>query len=114
MGMSRREVIELLQDNLRIEIAGTNADWHGQATKVKVSIKFADEVISTAEAPLRDLIAKEREIVELPEAQKDVHTEHCCSEHGCKYGKDNICSVSLGDKPQSFPCEFCDYERGDL
>lgn len=33
---------------------------------------------------------------------KDVHTEHCCAENGCKYG-DIDCPVWLGYKKQSFP-----------
>lgn len=36
---------------------------------------------------------------------KDVHTEHCCILHGCKYGED--CAVWLGYLEQSFPCESC-------
>ena len=43
---------------------------------------------------------------------KDVHTEHCCYRHGCKYGKDD-CPVEMGDKEQSFPCEQCDEEAAD-
>lgn len=39
--------------------------------------------------------------------KKDIHTEHCCSLHGCKYGEDAHCSVVSGSKPQSFPCEHC-------
>ena len=47
---------------------------------------------------------------------KDVHTEHCCENCGCKYGEDMpeispvddepiiMCSVVSGRKPQSFPC----------
>lgn len=35
--------------------------------------------------------------------QTDVHTEHCCKEHGCKYG-DAECTVTTGKKPQSFEC----------
>jgi len=42
-----------------------------------------------------------------PEADKDVHTEHCCHEHGCKYGAED-CSVENGTKQQSFPCPSCD------
>jgi hypothetical protein len=42
--------------------------------------------------------------------KKDVHTEHCCAEHGCKYGE-NACTVKSGDKKQSFPCEICDDEK---
>lgn len=56
---------------------------------------------------------------------KDVHTEHCCSRHGCKYGywdgkterdpkwsyrSDEICTVTSGKAPQSFPCEDCEYD----
>lgn len=41
--------------------------------------------------------------------ETDVHTEHCCSIHGCKYNDPN-CSVTTGKRPQSFPCESCDYE----
>lgn len=37
----------------------------------------------------------------------DVHTEHCCLQHGCKYGKDDTCTVVTGKAPQSFPCEDC-------
>jgi hypothetical protein len=37
----------------------------------------------------------------------DVHTEHCCIEHGCKYG-DEGCPVENLQKIQSFPCESCD------
>lgn len=35
------------------------------------------------------------------EFEKDVHTEHCCAIHGCKYG-DTYCPVWLGRKKQSF------------
>jgi hypothetical protein len=41
---------------------------------------------------------------------KDVHTEHCCSEHGCKYGDDD-CTVTTGKKKQSFPCMDCDRQQ---
>jgi hypothetical protein len=40
--------------------------------------------------------------------EKDVHTEHCCKAHGCKYGDGQLCPVESGAKPQSFPCEACD------
>lgn len=47
----------------------------------------------------------------LPESQKDVHTEHCCVIHGCKYG-DEDCPVATKKKPQSFVCESCDVYDG--
>lgn len=41
---------------------------------------------------------------------KDVHTEHCCKWHGCKYAYDELeekeCTVIQG-APQSYPCEYC-------
>ena len=45
---------------------------------------------------------------------KDVHTEHCCKWHGCKYSwglkeKEEECTVLQG-APQSFPCEQCSDE----
>lgn len=39
--------------------------------------------------------------------EKDVHTEHCCIRHWCKYGSPT-CPVTLGTKVQSHPCEFCE------
>lgn len=44
----------------------------------------------------------------IPPEDPDVHTEHCCQEHGCKYGDEN-CSVATGRKFQSYPCETCDF-----
>jgi len=41
-----------------------------------------------------------------PESEKDVHTEHCCEIHGCKYGHDN-CPVVNWRKKQSYACESC-------
>lgn len=43
-----------------------------------------------------------------PRFEKDVHTEHCCAIHGCKYGEDDYyCTVMQQKKPQSFPCPRC-------
>lgn len=38
--------------------------------------------------------------------KKDVHTEHCCALHGCKYDN-QACPVENGLAPQSYPCEQC-------
>jgi hypothetical protein len=38
---------------------------------------------------------------------KDVHTEHCCIAHGCKYGDDS-CTVTTGKLPQSYLCMDCE------
>jgi hypothetical protein len=38
---------------------------------------------------------------------KNVHTEHCCAVHGCKYG-DPDCPVETKVQKQSYACEGCD------
>ena len=43
----------------------------------------------------------------------DVHTEHCCKVHGCKYG-DADCTVVTGKKKQAYPCESCMYTAGSV
>lgn len=40
---------------------------------------------------------------------KNVHTEHCCILHGCKYGDDEACTVMKRLAPQSYLCETCNY-----
>ena len=44
---------------------------------------------------------------------KDVHTEHCCDKHGCKYGNDD-CTVTTGRARQSHRCEDCEYDGRDI
>lgn len=39
----------------------------------------------------------------------DVHTEHCCLRHGCKYN-DPECTVTTKKGRQSYLCETCDFE----
>lgn len=62
---------------------------------------------------LTDMLVK---AMKAADTDKDVHTEHCCTRHGCKYAFDgqNItgdpCTVKSGKKKQSFMCEYCDNE----
>ena len=46
-----------------------------------------------------------------PDSNRDVHTEHCCQLHGCKYGDQDSCPVASGRKRQSYPCEYCESDR---
>jgi hypothetical protein len=43
--------------------------------------------------------------------KKDVHTEHCCALHGCKYSWQrqliDECTVVSSEKPQSHMCYYC-------
>jgi hypothetical protein len=41
--------------------------------------------------------------------EKDVHTEHCCVLHGCKY-MDEDCPVKTRKKKQSYTCEDCELD----
>lgn len=43
---------------------------------------------------------------------KDVHTEHCCAKHGCKYCDKN-CTVVTGKLKQSYKSEDCWWEEDD-
>lgn len=45
----------------------------------------------------------------------DIHTQHCCARHGCKYGPLTRaeCTVESGEKPQSYMCEVCYDAIGD-
>ena len=45
---------------------------------------------------------------------KDVHTEHCCAIHGCKYHELKDCTVVTKGEPQSYPCEICDEVRSEI
>ena len=41
-------------------------------------------------------------------AIKDVHTEHCCIDCGCKYGENETCTVVRRIAPPSYPrCALC-------
>jgi len=48
----------------------------------------------------------ESKVVSVPDDTKDVHTEHCCKNCGCKYGDDRTggCSVRSEHRKQSFKC----------
>lgn len=45
-------------------------------------------------------------ILEIPSKERNVHTEHCCFTHGCKYGEQD-CPVANMKQLQSTPCEQC-------
>lgn len=64
---------------------------------VRLVNRYINEGISDS-PPVKD---------EKEEHYKDVHTEHCCVNCGCKYGEEDTCPVVQGWKKQSNPC------RGD-
>jgi hypothetical protein len=42
-----------------------------------------------------------------------VHTSHCCTPHGCKYGEAD-CPVVLGTHKQEYLCEECTDTTDDI
>lgn len=65
--------------------------------KLKLVTEERDNLLSAYQDAL-GLSPKYRE-----KYNKDVHTEHCCQNCGCKYGEKD-CTVVTGQKIQSFPC----------
>lgn len=47
-----------------------------------------------------------------PSENRCAHTEHCCVDHGCKYGHGN-CPVVTQLRRQSYTCEMCIPGRDD-
>jgi hypothetical protein len=56
-----------------------------------------------------DLWSLVGEVPETPESERNVHTEHCCIVHGCKYG-DHDCPVQTKKQQQSSECEACSWD----
>jgi len=69
-----------------------------------IQMEAADELLKVADEKKDALFV----VPEIDEEKKDVHTEHCCIYHGCKY-MDSSCPVYLGYKAQSYPCESCSF-----
>lgn len=86
--------------------AGTAEYTRGERTAARKVLERIAEINTQYRAAKQQ---KEAEPVEQPQ-ETDVHTEHCCSIHGCKYACGSSCTVESGAKKQSFPCEQCDDE----
>lgn len=77
---------------------------------MKPSIRAALDLKYKQERQMNELIGEliMEHIGSKPVDQRtDVHTEHCCVVHGCKYRDDN-CTVETEQLVQSYPCESCD------
>jgi len=58
------------------------------------------------------LLPNPQRITSIPQEKWGVHTNHCCFEHGCKYGDDE-CPVELGLTKQNYSCGDCDDSLGE-
>jgi hypothetical protein len=73
----------------------------------KLGVNWSDELDVLGKLSARTVTSP----FEFELGETDVHTEHCCVHHGCKYGKS--CKVEEGKQRQSFPCELCDEQERD-
>jgi hypothetical protein len=75
--------------------------------EIKINREVARKIIAALEAHGECPLTPAPVVEPLPEDQRDIHTEHCCRVHGCKYGALD-CSVELCLKPASFRQECCE------
>ena len=85
--------------------------WCGRLVKIKRDNTISSHKSSGCKCDGSGTRATD-EIKVAKAVEKDVHTEHCCVFHGCKYGHAD-CPVEKREKPQSYPCEYCSREGMD-
>jgi hypothetical protein len=95
----RQEFYRTHDGNITLSYFYSERRW--VVTFENVTWKFATTVAAVEQ--IKSILLKR--LSKRPRA--DVHTEHCCLEHGCKYG-DEDCSVTNYSQKQSFPCPECD------
>ena len=86
----------------------SSAKYHG-VDGIPEALAAQAQMIDTFGPSQVKLVRREITTVEV-EVLSDVHTEHCCALHGCKYGDDQECTVVMALKPQAYACEECAYD----
>jgi hypothetical protein len=86
----------------------TKKDWEKLA-KVLPNLHFYKTSIQPGDKRFYNLIHLWGDRSPEDEYNKDIHTEHCCVQHGCKY-LDVNCSVVSRTKTQSHLCDTCNLE----
>ncbi len=71
--------------------------------------KFQDNLIVQTNQLIKQLMELHCRNIPIDQVN-DVHTEHCCVIHGCKY-QDCYCTVATKQKVQSYLCESCQYDQ---
>lgn len=96
-------------------------DDEGMVSMVRSAILCADAEVR-ADGPSKVKVENKittAELMALPEGSQltagtrlwfGVHRTHCCTKHGCKYGRED-CPVVKGRIDQSGPCEQCGLEE---
>jgi len=101
--------VKLTTENIGFIIDGFQAGYMAAHTKPSTERKpMAANVNWDGLAAMLGVPVSEVLDVKLP--LMDVHTEHCCLTHGCKYG-DTDCTVTTTKGTQSYPCEQCEYDE---
>lgn len=101
-------VVQRLHDN-GVQWIDSSASYH-QDEGLVAALEAHRTMVATFSSKLVRIVRRDIVITESVIDDKDVHTEHCCYRHGCKYGEGDSCTVSSGLKQQSYMCEGCDDE----
>lgn len=79
-----------------------------KALKRKASYEFRLETIKEKLYDFRYVVEQDKNnITNIPLDEYGVHQSHCCFKHGCKYGENEQCPVTLAIIKQNYPCEYC-------
>ena len=92
--------------------------------EMETAINDSEPCIVPTDTLPNDLLGGDIVLHPEPEDNRDVHTEHCCVIHGCRYGYDLLldaedrvnddkreCSVMNKTKSQSYKCEDCSWNE---
>lgn len=90
--------VQVLKDNLLPHLKATEnkdelSEWDEDVINLNESL---DEFLTSRRYANDDIQLEKRANINY-DIDIDVHTSHCCKRHGCKYGKDDVCTVQTGN-----------------
>lgn len=101
-------VIQRLWNDEWVDSSGT---YYGEEN-LPAAMECQANMAKTHGLDLVKMVRRDTVVTEV-EITTDVHTEHCCWQHGCQYGGDKTnCTVLSGLRPQSHMCEMCNFDLG--
>lgn len=104
----------VIQRRWNSEWVDSSGNYHGE-DGLPAAMQCEAQMAATHGIDQVKMVRRDTVITQI-EITTDVHTEHCCWQHGCEYGGDETtCTVLSGLRPQSHMCEQCDtelYENG--
>jgi hypothetical protein len=103
-----REYSEASEERKReiLDILPWEKSRQEKSKAIEIKEKY-DEMLKACD-DLRAVFIEELKaaIINRGDTKKDVHTDHCCIVHGCKYDEDD-CTVESGELVQEYLCEDC-------